>query len=256
MSFRQGLTIIITLFFLFLFSNLSINEDLIVPAQSDSSKEPIDLNLYYFETRDDGSKWLVPYKPEEGSNNFIAFANEEYLNISQNFIDRKYNPEIKPELHLYINNDGEAGLEFNFVMEFSYINENNTLPSGPAAIAYFNKYTTYGRTNGPEEIHLFSTSFSDLPRDVPQTDYGAIFTISIFVEGGTNDTQLELCSGKDSYFSYVKTPYDKSYSSTVSENDGAVWEGMGLCYVIAGIFIAILVIIVLILHYRDWKNKK
>jgi len=228
-------------------SFLLVSTVLIPYIQAD---DEIALNLYYIEKRPNGSKWLVAYEPDEGKDSSIFLRPGEYLNLTQGVIDRAYNPEIVPKIELNIDSNGTSGLALIFYLEFRYF-ENQFLPTKADVIAHFNSYTTTGRTDEPEHFLVVSTSYTGEPRDIPQTDYGAMIKLSIKLESGSPDDFVEILCGKDGYHSTLTTPYDKAFI----EDDSSAEVNMRSCYITAGIVVILLAVIVIILHLRDRKNK-
>lgn len=240
----------IIIFNTLIYGNSTANSEI-----ADNSPEKLTVfNLYYFEKQDFNKTWFVPYKPGDSPDNFTTMTTGDYMNISQGFIDRKYDPDIKPEIFLYIDNHGIQGLELQFEMEFRYF-RGNSLPTEPDVIASFGSYTTTGKTDGPEEVKRLSSSYTGTPRDVPQTDYGGFFTVVISVSGGSAGDQIDIYCGREGYNSYVKTPYAEPYSAVDNKQDEPTGDIGYLLYLILAI-IAVVLIILIIISEKKKKNVK
>jgi hypothetical protein len=220
-------------------------------AQEESEEETI-LNEYYIEKKDDDAVWLVPYKPEPGEGKKVTLEPGQYFNVSQGIIDRKYNSDIKPEVELNIATHGVEGLVIDVQMEFRYFS-GQYLPTNPNVTAFFDPYETRGYIDEPEFINIKSSYYSEVPRDIPQPDYGGVLRFSlVFSSDDVNDT-IDVMCGEDDYHSIIRTPYDKSYSSTVVEDgdsDG-IEVNTTLCWTVGILFLAVIVIIIVIMHFRE-----
>jgi hypothetical protein len=255
-SFKRK--IIITLVSLILFLAFFINSAYADEGGNENNGYEIVLNKYYFGKDEFNTTWLMPAPPGDGRYNFTEVTPEDELAVSQGIIDREYDPDITPQVNLFVNTYGKAGMVINIQMEFMYFNENNILLEDEPVIAYFEPYTTTGRVSHPEEIRSASTSYSGTPQDVPTSDYGAIISVFISLDDtGIDNASFDVYCGKNGYRSNVITPYAEPFIPEDTSDSSGYFAGMERgCYVTAGIIVFVLVAIVLGLHYRDWKNKR
>lgn len=218
----------------------------------DGSEQKTVLNVYYIEKRDNRTFWLVPYEPDAGAGKKYSLKPGQYFNISQGIIDRKYNPDLKPQVELYIDTHGVEDLAINVLVEFRYFS-GQYLPHNPNVTAYFDPFETRGSDDGPELVKISSSYYSEVPRDIPQTDYGAIMRFSLSFESADVNDTVEIMCGEDGYHSLVRTPYDRSYSSTLVDNDSeeGIEVNTTLCWTVGILFLVVCVVIIIIMHFKE-----
>ncbi|UCH88120.1 MAG: hypothetical protein JSV49_07585 [Thermoplasmata archaeon] len=214
------------------------------------------LNKYYLDRLYENKTVLVPYPPDDGPDNITTLTIRENLIADTGMLDRKYDPAVKPEVHLYIDSFGKAGLVIDITMTFTYFDEANRLLLESPVHAYFEPYTTLGRTDRPEDIVLVSSSYSDTPRDIPYSDYGAFVAVKLNLTGESPDDRIDIYCGKSGYRSNVLTPYPTPYSAEDDGVDEGFFDRMGRgCYLFVAAFVIALVVFVVLLHFRDMKKK-
>ena len=238
---------------LFLFSSLLFVSiaDIDVSAEDDSPKGSV-VNQFYIDYKTNRTGVLVPYRPDNGTDKRIIVGFGEHLNISHGLVDRKYNADIKPEVGLYIDSHGVEGLLITVRVEFRYFVDNK-LPLEANVIAYFDQYETDG-DDEPELVNIRSNLYSDTPVDITDPEYGALMRLSVSFEGGDVNDTVDILCGDDGYHSYVITPYDRSYSSTLVDDDGgddAEPVNTALCYIVGILFLVVIIIIIIYSHFKE-----
>ena len=240
---------------LFLFSSILFTSvaQTAVSAQ-DESVDGSAVNQFYIEYRTNRTGILVPYEPDDGDEKLIMVGYGDYFNVSHGLVDRKYNPDIKPEVELYIDSHGAEGLLITVRVEFRYFVD-NMLPQKANVIAYFDQYETDG-DDEPELVSIRSSLYSDTPVDITDPEFGALMRLSVSFEGGDVNDTVDILCGDGGYHSYVITPYDRSYSSTLADDDGdddTEPVNTALCYIVGILFIVIIVIMIIYSHFKE-KN--
>lgn len=187
-------------------------------ATSEATNSETRFDIFYLHGAIGKGTYLRPSQPGDNATYKTTLNSTFTLEIGRSMIDRKYNPEIKPAVNIYINSLETKGIIVNFRIEF-YLFEGNFLPDDPVSTAIFNNYTTKG-SSSPEYIQLTSTKYQDdPPEDMPAGEFGGSVRLKIWRTDNIDEVDLEIYCGADAKISWIQVPYDKSLSSTQKDDD-------------------------------------
>ena len=139
------------------------------PNQNTNDKP---LNIYYLSK----SQYLLPYPPGDEATNKTELSTSQGLVFTHHLRDRKFNTELTPELDIWLNANGKAGLILTFELGFQAWEE-DTLIEGKFYRILFKNYTTLG-LSGIENAKISFDKYVGEPFDISYgSDFAAFYLL-------------------------------------------------------------------------------
>jgi hypothetical protein len=198
--------------------------------------------------------YLLPEPPDKDPKNKTTLQPGDILYQGHNLRDRKYNPDLKPSLDLWLDTHGQKGLVLQFEIGFQAWEE-NTLIDGEVYRIVFNNYTTIGAAGGENAIVTFREYVNE-PFDIKYgaDNYASIYLMINFTENASASS-IDIYSGASGKISLIKLPFDQTLSWYESEqkkkddNDNSPGFTGGVL-----IISAVVLIIIFSIKYRPERS--
>jgi hypothetical protein len=176
-------------------------------SNQDTNNKP--LNIFYLSK----SQYLLPYPPGDEATNKTELSTSQGLVFTHNIRDRKFNTELMPELDIWLNANGKAGLTLTLELGFQAW-EQDTLIEGKFYRILFKNYTTSG-LSGIENAKITFDKYVGEPFDISYgSDFAAFYLLVNLTDNTSKPRTVEIYCGAGDKTSYIKLPYDKTLSST------------------------------------------
>jgi hypothetical protein len=200
-------TVILVLFIIlnsltFCFFNLGLAESV------DEGLDTLFLSKYY----------LVPERPGDDPSNYSTLSAENTISFGHNIRDRKLDRSIIPELNLWLDDGGNAGIELEFEIRVQAVKDNTVVPD-KSFWMLFKNYTTIGKS-GPQPVNIGFINYAEETFDIDKgMDNWAIFTLTIQRTDNLTGSDLRIYHGADGKASYLKLPWNQTLSKFEYENE-------------------------------------
>lgn len=187
-------------------------------SQTDNNKTDKSLGTLYLSK----SMYLLPLPPGDASENKTELTPGKLAVFSHNIRDRKLTENLKPELNLWLDAHGKAGLILQFEIGFQMW-EDNTLIEGRFYKILFNNYTTTGiGIAGLENAKVIYRGYEGEPFDIlsGSKNFAAVyFKVNLTINSTTSTSTVDIFCGAWDKISFIQLPYDQTLSAYKHDQD-------------------------------------
>jgi hypothetical protein len=185
----------------------------LIPISSQSENDD-DLGIVYLSK----SQYLLPDPPAAEATNKVKLEPGEPTYFSHNIRDRKFDETLNPELDLWLDASGKAGLELEFEIGFQAW-EDNTLMEGKFYTIKFHNYTTKG-TSGGENAKVKFLEYVGKPFDINYgSDNWASIYLMVNLTGTASSPSVDILCGANGKTSNIRLPWNQTLSKYESQQN-------------------------------------
>lgn len=165
------------------------------------------LELFYI-----GANYLIPDPPDASSENITELSALDQKSFGTSIFDRKFNSDFTPELHLWLDTNGNEGIKLEFEIFFQAVEDNTIIPEKNYK-ALFKNFTNSG-TSGVKYLNISFNEYKGEPFDViPGAENLCHVTLTVKRTDNITNSIVYIYVGAENKTSFIKIPYDQTYSA-------------------------------------------